>query len=82
MAEQALDEVVAQRDRLLKAQRVLVDVAARLGPALELQPVLDIALAAMQDVVDDVWCTSTRSWPRRPGQWVPRRRSACRRTPV
>jgi signal transduction histidine kinase len=49
-----LDAVREQRDRLLRAQRVLFDVAARLGPALELQPVLDIALEAMQDVVDDV----------------------------
>lgn len=49
-----LDEVRAQRDRLLRAQRILVDVAKRLGPALELQPVLEIALHAVQDVVDDV----------------------------
>lgn len=54
VVEHDLDEVRDQRDRLLKAQRVLFDVAARLGPALELQPVLDIALEAMQDVVDDV----------------------------
>lgn len=54
MVEQELDEVRAQRDRLLRAQRLLFEVAARLGPALELQPVLEIALRAMQDVVRDV----------------------------
>lgn len=54
MTEQVVDEVRGQRDRLLRAQRILFDVAAQLGPALELQPVLDIALEAMQTVVDDV----------------------------
>jgi signal transduction histidine kinase len=49
-----LDEVRGQRDRLLRSQRILFDVAARLGPSLELQPVLDIALQAMQEVVTDV----------------------------
>lgn len=54
MTELELDAVREQRDRLLRAQRVLFDVAAQLGPALELQPVLDIALKAMQEVVQDV----------------------------
>ncbi len=54
MVEHDLDTVREQRDRLLRAQRILFDVAARLGPALELQPVLDIALEAMQEVVHDV----------------------------
>lgn len=54
MVGQDLEQVTEQRDRLLKAQRVLFDVAARLGPALELQPVLEIALEAMQDVVAGV----------------------------
>jgi signal transduction histidine kinase len=54
MARDVLDDVREQRDRLLRSQRVLFDVAGKLGPALELQPVLEIALQAMQDVVDDV----------------------------
>ena len=54
LVESDIEEVLEQRDRLLRAQRILFDVAARLGPALELQPVLDIALRAMQDVVRDV----------------------------
>lgn len=54
MVQQGLDRVRQQRERLLRSQRVLFDVAARLGPALELQPVLEIALRAMQDVVEHV----------------------------
>ena len=54
MVETDIERVIEQRDRLLRAQRILFDVAAQLGPALELQPVLDIALQAMQDVVSDV----------------------------
>lgn len=54
MTETDIELIREQRDRLLRAQRTLFDVAAQLGPALELQPVLDIALRAMQDVVEDV----------------------------
>lgn len=54
MVGERLDEVRAQRDRLLRAQRVLFEVATKLGPALELEPVLDIALDSIQEVIDDV----------------------------
>lgn len=48
------EELASQQRRLLHGQRLLFDVAARLGPALELTRVLDIALQAMQELVDDV----------------------------
>ncbi len=54
VTETEIGQIRAQRDRLLRAQRTLFEVAAELGPALELQPVLEIALRAMQEVVEDV----------------------------
>ncbi len=46
--------LIERTGKLERSQRVLFDVASALGPAIELEPVLNIALEAMKVVVDDV----------------------------